>query len=610
MDKKFSRRRFLNAMGLAGIGAVLGACAPQPTEVEKVVTQVVQEVVKETVIVEGEVKEVTKVVEKVVTPTAQPNIVTPQGRELPADAAPLEKQVLYIQGDRGEPKHLDVARDMYSSACALHFGCEPLCWRDENMELKPAQAESWEAGPDATYWDFHLRKDNKWSDGEPITADDWVFSFQHMSDPELDNPWSWYIYDIKGTRAYKEGTGKREDVGVEKIDDYTVRFHGESGSVPHLPSLLAMMAMVPTPKHIAENDKQHWSDENHVSSSPWKLAKWEHNQRMEWDINPYYTGPWKAGVQRVVEFLVGSNWFNAWLNCEIDLMGVGTTEVARMRTDPKLSQMLHFYPNFQTSWLAFHTMRPPLDNKKVRQAICHALDRETYCNTVILGTQVPAYTLLPPNFPGYSEDLKSYQEYNVELAQQLLAEAGYPEGKDASGNQLTIKAEFSGAPGALGEWFKDQLETNLGIKVELVSMDGPTWSQKRSEHDLEVFAGAYEYDYMDPANFLGGIFRSTSEKGSNYYSWVNKEFDDLVTEAGSIADEAERYKLYKEAETILVDEAPAAFISHGLVFMAWWPYVGGIPVAKASGVEEFRGLGPVWNQIYMRQEEAEYREEH
>src|SRR5689334_3940085 len=175
--RKFSRREFIKFAGLTAGAAALGACTPQ------VVTQVVQET---QVAVQTQVVNQTQVVQVPVevTPTNPPNLMTIQGRELPADAAPLDKQV-FFEGGAAEPKHLDVARDLFSATAVLGWGGEPLLHLDENQQIVPAGAESYKAGPDAQYWDFTIRKDAKWSDGTPITADDWVFSFQHYADPEL-----------------------------------------------------------------------------------------------------------------------------------------------------------------------------------------------------------------------------------------------------------------------------------------------------------------------------------------------------------------------------------------------------------------------------------------
>jgi oligopeptide transport system substrate-binding protein len=540
--------------------------------------------------------------------TSTGEIVTPQGRVLPPDAAPLDKQVFYTVA--GEPRHLDISRDVYSASAALNLGGEPLLRRNENQELVPALAESWSAGPDAEYWDFVIREGARWSDGEPITAEDWVFTFRHISSPTLDTPWVWYYYDIRGVRAHKEGSGSADDIGVEAVDERTVRIWGETGSIPHLPALLAYQAASPAPKHLAEQDPENWANsiEGFVSSGPYIPVRWEHNQRIEWEINPYYNGPHTPAIQRVVQVLgtAQTNWFNVWLNREIDLIDVMTTaDVQQARSNPELQDYLHHYNDFQTEYLALDTMNPPLDNLTLRQALSRALDRDALANQVLLGTYVPAYSMLPPGFPAYNPELQAVQSYNLEEARALLAEAGYPEGRDSNGNQLTLELYSNGRDVHL-EFVKDQWERNLGIQVNLTVLEGAVWGQQRAEHAMMIYKGPYQYDYIDPSNMLTSLWRSTSAAGSPRHAWQSDEFDRLVTEAGSEVDPEQRIDMYQEAERILVEDVGGIFLTHRLIFQIWWPYVTGIP-ADESGNEVYRALDLTRFQMYIRNDVDEWR---
>jgi ABC-type transport system substrate-binding protein len=591
---RLERRQFLRIVGLTASGAVLAACGAPAAQVPA-----------GTPAAAG-----STAAPAAQAPAAAP-IVTPQGRALPADAAPLDKQVLYESA--GEPKHLDVVRDIYGANVALNWGSEPLLRRDQNQNIVPALAESYTAGPNAAYFDFVIRKDAKWSDGTPITPDDYIFTFRHLADPKLDNPWTWFFYDVKGVQALKEGKGGPEGIGVEKIGDRTVRIHAQSGSAPHLPALMAYQAAGPAPKHKAEQNPEHWADtaEGFVSSGPMKLIKWEHNQRLEWETNPYYNGPHKPGIQRLVQLIGAANtvWFNAWQNKEIDIVsGLQPQEVAQVKADPNLAPLLHSFNNFQTEYLALDTLKPPLDNIKLRQALSHALDRETLSNQVMNGTRVPAYSMLPPGFPGYNPELKSVQAYDVAKAKALLAEAGYPDGKDSSGKQLTLDM-YAGAREAVMEFVKEQWERNLGIAVNLQVLEAATWGQKRSEHAMMIYKGPYEYDYLDPANMLTSLWRSVDEKGSPRHSWKSAKFDELVTRAGSEADEAKRIDLYHQAERLLVEDVGAVFLTHNVIFQVWWPYVAGIEPDK-DGNSVFRWLDLSRFQLYIRNDVDKLRQPH
>jgi len=535
-------------------------------------------------------------------------IISPQGRTLPADAAPLEKQILYEPA--AEPRHLDISRDIYGAGVAINWGGEPLLRRDPNQKLVPAMAESYKAGEKAEYWDFVIRKDARWSDGVPITADDWVFTFRHLASPNLDNPWAWFYYDIKGIQALKEGKGYPEDVGVEALDDRTIRIYGADGAIPHLPSLLAYQAAVPIPKHRAENNPEHWADtaEGFVSSGPMRLLSWEHNQRLEWDTNPFYNGPHKPGIQRLIQ-LVGAptlGWFISWLNREIDYIAIlQPQELAQVRNDIELEKYLHSFNNFQTEYLALDCMHPPFDNLRLRQALSHAIDREPFCNKVMRETRIPAFSMLPPDFPAYNSALKSVQDFSIEKAQARLAEAGYPNGKDASGQPLVLEM-FSNGRDVVLEYVKDQWERYLNININLRIVESGVWAAQQRQHAMPLYRGQYEYDFLDPANMLTRLWRSTSEQGSPRHAWRNAKFDELVTQAGREINDQNRINLYQQAERLLVEDVGGIFLTHMVTHQVWYPYLTGFEPDKNGNVV-FRYLDISRFQMYLRNDVDQWR---
>jgi ABC-type transport system substrate-binding protein len=575
-----TRRELLRLAGLAAAGGALAGCAGGP---------------------EGEPEGAG------VTLSAEPQ-VTPQGRVLPRDAAPLDRQVLYEPA--AEPRHLDIARDIYGAGVAINWGGEPLLRRDVNQKLVPALAESYSAGPGAEYFDFRIREGARWSDGAPITAGDWVFTFRHLADPSLDNPWAWFFYDIKGVRDLKEGRGGPDGIGVEALDARTVRIHGDEGPVPHLPALLAYQAAVPAPRHRAERDPEHWADtaEGFVSSGPMRLLRWQHNQRLEWDANPFYNGPHKPGIQRLVQ-LVGApatGWFNAWLNREIDYIAIlQPQEVAQVRADPDLQKRLHSFNNFQTEYFALDALRPPLDNLRLRQALSRAVNRDAFCQQVTLGTRVPAFSMLPPGFPAHNPDLKAVQAFDPAEARALLGGAGYPGGRDPAGNRLVIPAFSNGRDVAM-EYLKDQWERHLGVSVELTMLENTVWGARRAARAMPVFRGQYEYDFLDPANMLTHLWRSAGEGGSPRHSWRNQTFDELVTRAGRETDEAARTGLYQQAERVLVEDVGAVFLTHMVTHQVWWPYLTGFE-PDARGHVAFRYLDISRFQMYIRSDVDRWR---
>lgn len=598
---RITRREFIRLTGAATGAVVLSACAPQ------VITQVVKEtqVVQQTQIVE-QTKEVS--VEKLVTPTPEPALVTPQGRELPPDAASLDKQIFRPDGGI-EPKFFDTARDIYNTG-ATNTGTEPLLRNNENFELVPAACESWKPGPSAEYWEFTIRKDNVWSDGQPITSDDVVFTYWHIADPAMQNPWVWFYFDIKGISKVNSGKGTAADIGVEKVDDRTFRIHGEFGSIPYLPALESYQASVIVPKHVAEPDPAHWADtiEKFVSGGPYIPTQWEHNKQITWEINPKYNGPHKPGIQKVVNIIFPAGTpanatFNAWLNQEIDLVHIlDPQSLAAARADPKLNPLLHFFNNFQSTYIAFDTFKPPLDKKEVRQALAQSIDRATLCQQVLNGSYIPGYSMLPPGFPAYNPDLKKFSEFNVDAAKAALTAGGVT-------NPKTISIDlYSNGVDQFCQFVAQQWQTNLGITVNLKQVDNATWGDLRSKHQMMAYRGPYEYDFIDPANLLTSLWRSVPAPegqkepwGSPRHPWKNDQFDQLCTDAGKEADQAKRIQEYQQAEEILVSDYAAAFLAHQVVFQIWWPWITGMAADKTGNVV-YRWLDLSMFQMYVRKD--------
>ena len=623
-DKTVSRREFLKVAGIAAGAATLAACTPQVVTVTQLVQQTV--VSQQTQIVQQ-----TSVVE--VTPTPPPAIVTPQGRTLPADAAPLEKQVLYGEAP-GERKNFDYVRDIYY-AYGMNTLSEPLVHNDENMVTVPALAESWKAGPETRYWEFVIREGAVWSDGTPVTTDDVVFTWAHAANPAMANSLIWFYAPIKGVSEVSAGGDPSlitdpNTGGVRKIDDRTVRFYGEGSSpdgdpCPYMLGLLSYQAACTIPKHIAEKDELHWADNlPQISCGPYLCTDWQHNVSMTWDINPTYNGPNKAGIQKLSQIIPTANNdpMANWLAQKEDaITSLSASQLAVIRSNPKLNPLLHFFNNFETQYLTLNTFVAPLDNQKLRMALAKSFDRTILCAQVLNGTYAPGATMLMAGFPAYSKDLESVQAYDVAAAKQLLSDAGYPDGKDASGKQLEIElTSQGGADDQRAPFFQQQWQDNLGIKVNIKKIEPGVWGAARSKHQMPIYFAQYEYDFIDPANLLTGLFHSsesaaeangtTADKwGSIRHGWYNADYDKLCDEAGVEPDVAKRMSLYQQAEKIQVNDAGQIFYDHQVIYQVWWPWLIGFPIDN-TGNQVWRYLDITAFQIYVSKDVDKLKEEY
>jgi len=606
--------------GITAGAATLAACTPQ------VVTQIVEQtsVVKETVQVNQ-----TSVVE--VTPTQPPLIVTPQGRTLPADAAPLEKQIL--NSTSIEPKFFDGIRDIYNTG-GLQMLNSTLLHNDENMNLVPNLAESWKPGPETRYWEFVIQKDAVWSDGSPVTADDIVYTFVHLAAPETQNPWMWFFNPVKGLQQFQSGKFPQSVVddpktgGVRKVDDKTVQIYGDGPDpdgdpVPFLPALLAYQASVFVPKAYVEKDPLHWADlgVGVVSGGPWLVTEWNHNSSIVYDINPTYNLPFKAGCQKVIGLIGIANQMTSWLNFEIDaITGLDAASVAMIRADPKLNPLLHFFSWFQTTYLMLHHFMSPTDNLKFDMALAKSIDRDSLMISIGGGLSTSAYSMLPPGFPTHNPELDTIQSYDVAAAQQLLVDAGYPAGIDPKTNKpVSVDLWDSGQSPMLGA-IKQMWETNLGIAVNYKVNEGGVWGTNRAQHKMQIAFWGYEYDYVDPYNLITMLYHSSQNSadanktpleqwGANYFPWYNAEFDKLCDQAGLEGDNAKRIALFQQAEKIMCSDPAVVFMTHQVKFQIWWPYLLGI-VPDSSGNLAYRFLDATTMQVYISKDVDAIKEQY
>ena len=217
-------------------------------------------------------------------------VVNSLGVELPADAAPLDQQVFRFTGIEGQ--HFDVARDEYEGF-AYEFSAEYLARRDGNNVYHPAAADSWEVSEDGLTWTFHLRQDAKWSDGEPVTAADWVFSLMRYEDPEMANPYAWFFYNILNAEAFNTGEVGVEEFGVKEVDDYTFSVTTNE-PIPYFLDIANWHYLVP--KHIVEEHGNAWADspETAVTNGPWVIQEWNKGSNVRLWAKPPLQRPVEA----------------------------------------------------------------------------------------------------------------------------------------------------------------------------------------------------------------------------------------------------------------------------------------------------------------------------
>jgi len=543
---------------------------------------------------------------------AQDEMTDVYGRPLPADAAPYADQTWRMLCNPTNPgTTFSAIISVYQRICGGDLFSDPLVWLDNNFNLVPAAAESWEPSEDGLTWTFHLRPDQVWSDGTPLTAYDYEASYRYMATPEnaYDFVWMWQGVIANWSEAVA-GEVPPEEIGYKAIDDLTIEVTTVA-PFPPLPSTLIFWP--PLQKQALEEIGPDYllNPETAVSSGPFKLKEFVAGETVVLEANPTYNGVRKPYIRELQGiFSSSSNAFQAFQDHEIQDVAYEALTAADFEViagDPVLAEnYLPTVGDFRTDYLLMDTFNPPFNDLRVRQAFAKALDRESIVANII-GPQLalPAYSFLMPGFPASNSDgLKEIQAYDCDAAKQLLADAGYPEGEGFPELTLNLRGEgdsviprFEAAAASISEC--------LNVSIGVNNMEYSAYMEALLARPTTMQFGAISYgmDYIDPANMLG-LWVSTGR-----HSWRSEEYDALITEANSLVGDPEhRTELYQQAERILVEDVGGIFLNHRFQGNLYQPYVlGGMRELNAQGRPGWQwGNDGNWGTVYIGANVSEF----
>ncbi|MDE0069203.1 MAG: peptide ABC transporter substrate-binding protein [Caldilineaceae bacterium] len=500
--------------------------------------------------------------------------VSTGGVTLPEDAAASDKQVFRSAGIEG--KHFDTMRNEYEGF-AFEATIEQLAKMGPEGEWHPAAADSWEVSDDGRTWTFHLRQDAMWSDGTPVTAEDWVYSFRRYLNPEMANVYAWFLFDLENGEAYNKGEVYVEELGVELIDEYTFSLT-TSVPIPYYMFKINWHA-APVPRHMVEEHGDDWANDPATapSNGPYRIAEWNRGQNVIFTPNPYYTGRYPATFEQKIQVIipeVGAPLLQMYQAGDID-GGVGVTgdDLVQVLADPQLSQEAYISVMNRGVYLYLNQRTPPFDDILVRQALGHAVDRTALCDNVMRGTCIPAHGFLPKDFPCERNDdpeLIAYQNYDPEKAADLLAQAGYPGGEGFPEMVLyTKEGEFIREAEAIQRMLAD----NLGIKLTPQNIERADYVARMANAELKIALNRWGADFIDPSNFVDWW----DDPAASYFTgWTDEEYRNLIDTARPMQMSAERCDLYHEAIKILARDAIGVFVMNPVQAVLYKDYVSGL----------------------------------
>ena len=469
----------------------------------------------------------------------------------PGDGWKKHEQVL-VFNNHAEPKTLDPAImtgvPEHTLALALYEGLTT--HHPSTLQPLPGAAEWWEISADGLTYTFHLRDGAKWSNGDPLTAEDFRWSWQRALAPETASQYADMLYSIEGAEEFN--TGKAKDfsqVGVEVVDGTTLRVRLRAPT-PYFLEIVSFETLMPVHRATIEKWGAQWTHPEHfVGNGPFVLSAWKPRDAIEMTPNPHW---WNHGMVRLKliraraldevntslsEYLAGGvDWIR-----EVPVMRV---EEVQTHPDYYVSPYLGVY------FFRFNVTRKPFDDVRVRKSFNLALNKQALCENTMKAGQIPATGAVPPGIHGYPEF--EGLPYDPARAKQLLAEAGYPGGADFP--EVELLYNNSESHKRVCEVIGSMWREVLGVRVELRQREWQVYLEDQKNMNYQVARAGWIGDYADPNTFLD---MWVTGRGNNETGWSNPKYDALIAAAARETDFEKRMKLFQDAERILcVEDLP------------------------------------------------------
>jgi oligopeptide transport system substrate-binding protein len=504
-----------------------------------------------------------------------------------------------------QPASLDPGQTQYQYETAvLRAISEPLLKPTADMSaVTPAAAQGFDVSTNGLIYAFHLRPTAQYWDGMPVKAQDFVFAWQRLIDPRLASPSETFFADavLNGDKVSlldpQRDASKLDaalgTLGLKATDDHTFQVT-LSHRNPAFVWLAAMPAGAPIRQDVIAKSGDKWSTspDTLLTNGPFKVSDIAPNDHITVVPNPHYWGP-KPTLTAINFSIVndGAAALEKYKNGALDEIDVQPAEASAVAGDASLSRELIKTPTLSVYWLVFRITSPPLNNARVRRAIAEGIDRNAFVAQIFQGQAIPAETFIPQGMRGYAPSLGAAQKFDVAQARASLAASG-ANAKLLAGMRFSYDRS-SDFQKATATFLRDQLKANLGITVTLQGLDTNTFNSRLNTGAFQI-AGprGWTADYPDPSDWFH-VFLMTSS--NNVGLWQNQQYDNFVRAAGAEPQADRRDQEYQQAQSMLVGDAPVAFLAQSVGWNLMRSYVRGV---TATSVDEWPGaLFPA--QIYI-----------
>lgn len=451
-----------------------------------------------------------------------------------------------------DPHRISVTTDL-RVICDIFQGLTDI---DPQAKPIPGQAESWSVSEDGLTWTFKVREGLKWSDGVAITAEDFVYSFRRLADPQTASVYASLLAPIVGASAILTGDAPPDTLGVKTLTPLTLEIK-LAAPQPAFPEMMAFSSMVPVPRHAIERYGEQWSrPENIVTNGAFKVETWQRQAKMVLRKNPNFVDAQSVALDTLI-YIPISDQMTA-----VRRFRAGEVDIIPEFPDPmgpilkkQLGDQVHIAVYQASYYYVFNTQVPPFDNKAVRQALSMAVDRQPLVNSIMRSGYKAAYAIVPPNtgFYGdsYEPDWAAWpRSQRLEKASALLASAGI---SPSSPLEVELRINTSETHQRLGLAIA-QMWKPLGVNVSLFNTEAAVHFAEMRKGNFTVSRAGWVADYNAPENFL--FILESGNTGLNYSNYTNPEYDALFKQGQREANIDKRMAYMRQAETLMIDDSP------------------------------------------------------
>ncbi|MEA2584743.1 MAG: oligopeptide transport system substrate-binding protein [Thermomicrobiales bacterium] len=504
-----------------------------------------------------------------------------------------------------QPLYPDVIDPQVGSALAeisiWALNYESLTRLDDQLQTVPGAAESWEFNADLTQITFHLRDGLKYSDGAPLTAENFRYAAERTCDPYVAGGYQYVLADIvvgceefaalnpgveEGTPVAIEQSAYEQakaNLGVRTLDDATIQFDLKAPA-PYFPTVASLWVLYPARQDlIGAGGSDWWKDPTkQIGNGPFQVVQMDEQQLVAFEPNPqYWGGQPKLSRIEYVYIPDSQTALEAYQAGQIDIFSPDSAQLPAIEGDATLAAEFIRYASANTWYLNYNLTQKPFDDFKVREAFSLAFDRQTYCDAILGGTCVPAQGWVPQDVPGAIQSDKLV--FDPEAAKAALAASSYggPE------NLPEIKYYYN-SDDPLNqprvEWIAGQFRDILGVEVTLEPTDGTTLSSMRRDPKTYPQLSIYNWyqDYPDAQNWLS-VYWTCSSRFAQRVGYCNPEFDKLTEQGDTAATTEERVPFYQQAGEILIQDLPGPPLFHAANFFLVKPSVTGYTPTSIDG---------------------------